>query len=264
MKVIAGGQQQATGAVFSLGRLGIRSPQNHGLNKKKVRDLFVTIPRTICDKSVINQPQSPTQSPCNMYIGENFSVTIPQYFHFAKLIDDNSLSGIAHCSFDPFKTINKMSLSADAEKILTVPNAGGNSVISEVVSCELLKKCFQARLIKTEMEVDYFPEGGSITDYVCEIFRHKVGVSVTRAMKYFGKYTEEDAEHLLMKKLKGVIQSSRNTLENWNKQILHVWAQSNNIANTITKVYHTLPNEIRANTVVLVTTTNANFIFDNR
>lgn len=56
---------------------------------------------------------------------------------------------------------------------------------------------------KTEMEVSYFPEGGSITDYVCDIFGTKVGVSVTRAMKYRGDYTEEDATNLLTKKLRG-------------------------------------------------------------
>ena len=54
------------------------------------------------------------------------------------------------------------------------------------------------------MEVTYFPEGGSITDYVCVIFDKKVGVSVTRAIKYRGQYTEEDAAHLLTKKLKGM------------------------------------------------------------
>ena len=57
---------------------------------------------------------------------------------------------------------------------------------------------------QTEMEVSYFPEGGSITDYVCELFGTKVGVSVTRAMKYRGEYTEGDAATLLMKKLKGI------------------------------------------------------------
>lgn len=55
------------------------------------------------------------------------------------------------------------------------------------------------------MEVSYFPEGGSITDYVCEMFDTKVGVSVTRAMKYRGDFEDEDAEHLLNKKLRGKI-----------------------------------------------------------
>ena len=54
------------------------------------------------------------------------------------------------------------------------------------------------------MEVSYWPEGGSITDYVCDMFDSKVGVSVTRAMKYGGgDFSEEDADHLLNKKLKG-------------------------------------------------------------
>ena len=54
------------------------------------------------------------------------------------------------------------------------------------------------------MEVDYFPMGGAITDYVCEIFGTKLGVSVTRAMKFWGgAFDEEDAKHLLTKKLKG-------------------------------------------------------------
>ena len=57
---------------------------------------------------------------------------------------------------------------------------------------------------QTEMEVEYFPEGGSITDYVCEVYGTRLGVSVTRAMKYWGgEYTLEDACHLLNKKLKG-------------------------------------------------------------
>ena len=54
------------------------------------------------------------------------------------------------------------------------------------------------------MEIAYFPLGGSITDYVCEIFGTKLGVSVTRAMKFWGGvFDEEDALHLLTKKLKG-------------------------------------------------------------
>lgn len=158
-----------------------------------------------------------------------------------------------------------MNLSADGTKIRDVPNAGGSSVISEVLSFEVLQKCFKAKLLKTEMEVSYFPEGGSITDYVCEIFGTKVGVSVTRAMKFRGgEFTEEDAEHLLTKKLKGVIQSSKNTLEDWNKQILHVWSVNNDVTNTLVKVFDRLPASVTSNTVVLVTTTTkSNFIYNN-
>ncbi|XP_048727026.2 AAC-rich mRNA clone AAC4 protein-like [Ostrea edulis] len=157
-----------------------------------------------------------------------------------------------------------MKLSEAAEKIWSVPNAGGNSVISEVLSFETFHKSFHAKLLKTEMEVSYFPEGGSITDYVCEIFDTKVGVSVTRAMKYRGDFTQEDAMNLLMKKLKGVNQANRNTLEKWSKQILHVWVQNKETANLITKAFHDLPTDLVSNTVVVISRTRrSDFIFYN-
>ena len=67
----------------------------------------------------------------------------------------------------------------------------------------MFHRCYGARLLKTEMEVGYFPEGGSITDYTCEMFGTVLGVSVTRAMKYKGDFTLEDAEKLLNKKMNG-------------------------------------------------------------
>ncbi|XP_071097750.1 AAC-rich mRNA clone AAC4 protein-like [Haliotis cracherodii] len=157
-----------------------------------------------------------------------------------------------------------MSLTEGAERIRDVPNAGGNSVLSEVLSFELMNKCFAAKLLKTEMEVSYFPCGGSITDYVCEVFGQRLGVSVTRAMKYKGDYSEEDALHLLCKKLKGIVQSSRNTLENWSKQILHVWATNKHVARVVERAYELVPVDLRGNTMVLVTTaTESKFIFLN-
>lgn len=161
-----------------------------------------------------------------------------------------------------------MSLSLEAMKLRDVPNAGGSSEVSEMLSYEVLMRCFKANLLKTEMEVDYFPEGGAITDYVCDIFGTKVGVSVTRAMKFRGgAYTDEDAEHLLNKKLKGIIQSSKNSLENWNKQILHVWSANRDVTNTLIKVYERLSDDVKSNTVVLVTTTTSNasdYIYTNK
>ena len=53
------------------------------------------------------------------------------------------------------------------------------------------------------MEMQYYPEGGSITDYSCSMFQTTLGVSVMRAMKFRGEFAIEDAERLLMKKLSG-------------------------------------------------------------
>ncbi|XP_071143581.1 AAC-rich mRNA clone AAC4 protein-like [Mytilus galloprovincialis] len=199
-----------------------------------------------------------------MYIGENFNVHFHENFNFWKFLEDNSSGGLIHSDFIPNKKFTEMMISNSAKRIRDVPNAGGSSVISEVLSFEFLNKACQAELLKTEMEVSYFPEGGSITDYVCKIFDRKVGVSVTRAMKYRGQYTEEDAHHLLTKKLKGVIQSSKNSMEKWSKQILHVWVPNKHTANTITKVYNQLSANIRSNTIVMVTRSScSSYIYTN-
>ena len=59
-----------------------------------------------------------------------------------------NIGGMVHTDFDPFRKTTQMSLSEAAQKIRDVPNAGGNSVLSEVLSFELLQKCFGARLLK--------------------------------------------------------------------------------------------------------------------
>jgi len=187
------------------------------------------------------------------------------YFKMQHSVTDNAATGVIHTKFNSFKKMDHMTLSNAAQKLRDVPNAGGNSVVSEVLSFELLRRCFGAELLKTEMEVNYYPEGGSITDYVCTMFDTTLGVSVTRAMKYRGDFTEEDATRLLNKKMNGIVQSSKNSLEKWSKQILHVWATSPDVANTITKVYDHIPANTKSNTLVLVTVARKSHeIFKNR
>jgi hypothetical protein len=145
------------------------------------------------------------------------------------------------------------------------PNAGGSSVESETLSFEMLKKSFNAKLFKTEMEVSYWPEGGSITDYVCCMFGSVIGVSVTRAMKYNGEFTFEDANKLLEKKLKGIYNSSKNSLVKWDKQILHVWLLSYQNAQITIKAWNELSQNLKGNTVLLVTIAEkSNELFINK
>ncbi|KAH3891421.1 AAC-rich mRNA clone AAC4 protein-like [Dreissena polymorpha] len=214
----------------------------------------------------INYHDHYQHSPCNIYFGENFCVRLNQWFKFLTCVEDIRNGGIVMCDFTPNKSLSAMTLSDDAVKIRDVPNAGGSSVGSEVLSFEVLQKCFKAKLLKTEMEVEYFPEGGSITDYVCVVFGTKLGVSVTRARNYWGRdFTSEQAAHLLNKKLRGINQSSRNSLENWNKQVLHVWSANRDVTNVLVQAFHTLEPEVKSNTVVLITntTTSCDFIYLN-
>ena len=85
---------------------------------------------------------------CNIYLGENFTVRLNQWFKFISLLHDTENGGIVFCDFDPNRHFSRMHLSNDAEKIRDVPNAGGSSVISEFLSFEVLQKCFKARLLK--------------------------------------------------------------------------------------------------------------------
>ena len=85
-----------------------------------------------------------------MYVGENFSVKFQMQHYFAlnKMLTDSRNGGLVRTKFENLKHVKQMSLSQSAEKIMNVPNAGGSSVISEVLSYEMLQRCFGAKLLK--------------------------------------------------------------------------------------------------------------------
>lgn len=168
--------------------------------------------------------------------------------------------------FNQTKPFNMMRLNNETVRLMDTPNAGGSSVESEALSFEIFKKCFNARLLKTEMEVTYFPEGGSITDYVMLMFDRVIGVSVTRAMKHDGsEFTVANANDLLRKKLKGIRQSSRNSLLKWDKQILHVWLFDENVVYALLSAWADLEPELKSNTVMVMTlATNSREVFVNQ
>jgi len=163
----------------------------------------------------------------------------------------------------------QLRLCEGARRIFDTPNAGGASVWSEALSFELMAALFGAKLTHTEMEIEYFPMGGSITDYCCEMLGHRVGVSVTRAMRFAGGcMTSEEATALLTKKLSGVNASTSLVLrkQRWHKQILHVWAASADIATAVSEAWEALSDELKSNTIVMITTAegeSARYIFYN-
>ncbi|XP_072173467.1 AAC-rich mRNA clone AAC4 protein-like [Diadema setosum] len=157
-----------------------------------------------------------------------------------------------------------MNLSEMAMRMKECPNAGGDSVESEVMSLELFHRCFGAKLLKTEMEIEYFPRGGSIVDYTCEMFGVSLGVSVTRAMKYKGEFEKEDAEDLLRKKLRGIDCATQNAKDTWSKKILHIWATSPDVAEKLTREYKKLREDessshLTSEVVIMVTVVNDTF-----
>ncbi len=187
-------------------------------------------------------------------------------FEIENLVTNENMNGCILTHFDQIKEFKKMQLSNEAFRILTTPNAGGNSIQSEVLSFEFFKKYFNAFLLKTEMEVQYFPEGGSINDFVMNAFDTIIGVSVTIAMKYPMNelFTEQDAYSLLIKKLRGINRSSKNSLIKWKKQILHVWVMNEHTSISLMNAWYELEDEITTNTVLLITVAKNSFeIFIN-
>mmetsp|Transcript_20599 Transcript_20599/g.26048 ORF Transcript_20599/g.26048 Transcript_20599/m.26048 type:complete len:209 (-) Transcript_20599:25-651(-) len=170
-------------------------------------------------------------------------------------------------TFKRNKAFQKMTFTDDANTIMTVPNAGGNSVNSEALSCDMLNTLFDASLEATEMQLAYFPMNSKITDFSVRIRGEIFGVSVTRAMKYHGRYTEADADRLLTKKLYGVNASTQAVLKcyRWKKQILHIWAEHKYIADILKAKYDTLPSSLKNDTIVIVTVCeNSSWLFFER
>lgn len=168
--------------------------------------------------------------------------------------------------FFPTRPFNDFEVSNGALKVFNEPNAGGNSVNSEAMSFEVMYRLYGARLVKTEMAIEYWHPNWKKTDYLMRLHGRRVGVSVTRAMKFRGVFTTEDARALLYKKLTGVNISTVGVVreDRWEKQILHVWTEHDYIAITLFREYMELPAALRSNTVVVVTVSkDAPWLFSN-
>lgn len=145
--------------------------------------------------------------------------------------------------------------AAGTERMLATANAGCSlSSLSEAFSFELLTVLLANRieLVKTETEIEYDDEQSKITDYLFETLAgERFGVSVTRAC---GK--DFEARPLLVKKLFGVIESTRNVSQRdaWRKQLLHVWCESETIADAVRRCYEEeVDAALKRDTFVLLT-----------
>lgn len=174
-----------------------------------------------------------------------------------------------HLASSPDQDQRLMELSDGGTRLLNTPNAGGNSLTSEVVSYELLRRLIGAQLSKTEMEISYdFPDHSKKTDYVVSVNQDRtrqIAVSVTRAMRHpRQEYSYEQAESLITKKLLCVYYSNRNVLkrDRWSQQVLHILTDDVHKARLLRRAFKRADPELKAGVVVLVTVTkNARFLY---
>lgn len=172
------------------------------------------------------------------------------------------------------KSLTEFEWSDGSISILTEPNAGGDSELSEAASFEVLRRCLGSHLDMTEMEIEYDWCISKKTDYSIRHNGKRMGVSVTRAMKYVKWFdpifTLRDALRLLSKKLYGVLCSTRDVIteHSWEQQILHVFTQDRRTLALLEQAYFEIEQtqpELIANTIVLCTLPfEAEWIFTNR
>ena len=163
-------------------------------------------------------------------------------------------------SFETKLNPEQIKISNGAKRLMFSENAGGASELSEGFSFEVLKKCFNAKLLKTEMEIKYiWFNHWKKTDYSVKIGNTTIGVSVTRAMKYGSSlFDKHDAMKLLTKKLNGVNESTEGVLDchKWQRQILHIWATDPYIETILHETFLKLlfdEPDLVGNTVIVVT-----------
>lgn len=141
-------------------------------------------------------------------------------------------------------------LGSEARKVINEPNAGGSSWISEALSVEVLNRCLGACDVVTEMQVEYFFSNCKKVDYVARLpgrsgrRSDRCGVSVTRAMGFPSEsnFSLEDANHLLLKKLQGLVvaRSCISEAHSFTQSLLHVWCASNRIAELVRQAAETM------------------------
>ncbi|KAI8073837.1 hypothetical protein BC940DRAFT_289333 [Gongronella butleri] len=160
-------------------------------------------------------------------------------------------------------SVLSMLQSQCAQIIYTTPNAGGASIISEAMSMEVLARMMGAQLVYTEMDLVYSTSRTAITDYACRIGDALIGVSVTRAMCFGNALCKNNARRILVKKLAGILQSSQTVANcSFDRQILHVWTQTAKDASLVKSIFaRHIPNTLKANTILLVTTINFDALF---
>ena len=163
-----------------------------------------------------------------------------------KRVDVSGITFIVHVKYVTRISLTNVNnhISIDAAKVLDNPNAGGNSILSEVLACDILYRLHGAKNVHTEMEVNYIYSNWKICDFTMEIYDNRVGISVTRAMNYKdpSEYKLENADTLLRKKLYGLILTRDNAtyIDTFYTSILFIWCQTTRIAELLCEAYNAL------------------------
>jgi hypothetical protein len=135
---------------------------------------------------------------------------------------------------------NNIIFGKEALASTKIDNAGGKSVFSEALSIEYFIRKYNACNIIFEKQISYWIQY-KMCDFICEINKERIGVSVTRAMGFptHKQFTYDDAMRLIKKKTEGLIvaRAGVSDCHSFYKSVLHIWCQSKRIAKILIKAY---------------------------
>jgi hypothetical protein len=167
-------------------------------------------------------------------------------------------------------TFNNIRFNDKIRKSMQTQNAGGSSEISEAISMLYMQERFHAHNFIPEMEVQYYRES-KICDYVMNIEKTRIGVSVTRAMAYPPQkaISSEFAFSLLHKKLIGIIVAKRSVTNkhSFSSSIVHIWCKTSLDADVVMEEYNKIINNdiynLYAGIYIICSVCASKFIYTN-
>lgn len=161
-------------------------------------------------------------------------------------------------------------LLPESHQMLTSPNAGGNSVLSEALSCDIFQRAFGASGTRGELDIKYPYSGWYPCDMMMWFPRVEpdsstptnVCISVTRAMNYRdpGLFDYNTAYTLLSRKVQALNNAQRavvETTDRFDHSILHVWCQTRRIADVVVNAWSDL-GSLSAGTFLVCTVASRN------
>lgn len=162
---------------------------------------------------------------------------------FHRFIHGGASSGVLISDFIRTGTRPLISnLSPEAQSIFDSENAGGNSIMSETLSCDILVRAFGASDIRGELDILYPYAGYYPADLMARFDGVNICISVTRGMNYRDPslYNKATALDLIERKI-FMLRSARDAVmlerDCFRKSILHIWCQERKIADIIVSAF---------------------------
>lgn len=175
-----------------------------------------------------------------------YTLTIPtrDISGMYEFINDTITNGVLVCDWVGTPLYQ---LTDTAMRLLRSPNAGGNSVLSEAIVCDIFERVFTATRIRGELDITYMYDGYAPCDLMVDIGSTNTCISVTRAMDYRDPslYQYHHARDLLIRKM-SMMTSARDAVvkvtDEFIPGVLCVWCQTSRIADIVINVYDEVKN----------------------